>query len=100
MSHRGFSMANSIIATISRFLTPEVVGRLASASGLDRSVAQTAVGAAVPSILSALAGLVAQPNGARQLADTLAQQPADMLGSITSGLTGSALTGEKGTSLL
>jgi len=93
-------MANSIIATISRFLTPEVVGRLASASGLDRSVAQTAVGAAVPSILSALAGLVAQPNGARQLADTLAQQPADMLGSITSGLTGSALTGEKGTSLL
>src|SRR5262249_34853517 len=93
-------MANSIIATISRVLTPEVVGKLASATGLDRSVTQTAIGAAVPSILSALTNLVAQPGGAQRLTNAMAQQPADILGSISSSLTGSALTGEKGTSLL
>jgi sporulation protein YlmC with PRC-barrel domain len=93
-------MANSIVSTISRFLTPEVIGKLASASGLDRSVTQTAVGAALPSIVNALAGVAAQPNGARQLADAVAQQPTDILGSITSGATGLPLTGEKGTNLL
>ena len=93
-------MANSIVSTISRFLTPEVIGKLASASGLDRSVTQTAVGAALPSILNALSGVAAQPNGARQLADAVAQQPTDILGSITSGVTGLPLTGERGTNLL
>ena len=93
-------MANSIVSTISRFLTPEVIGKLASASGLDRSVAQTAVGAALPSILNALTGVAAQPNGARQLADAVAQQPTDLLGNITSGAAGLPLTGERGTNLL
>ena len=93
-------MANSIVATVSRFLTPEVVGKMASASGLDRSVAQTAIGAAVPSILNALTGLVAQPGGVRQLANAVAEQPANVLGSVTSSPTGSALTGEEGANLL
>jgi sporulation protein YlmC with PRC-barrel domain len=93
-------MANSIVATLSRFLTPEVVGKMASATGLDRSVAQTAIGAAVPSILNALTGLVAQPGGVRQLANAVAEQPANVLGSITSSPTGSALTGEEGANLL
>jgi sporulation protein YlmC with PRC-barrel domain len=91
-------MANSILSTATRFLTPEVIGKLASASGLDQSVTQTAVGAALPAMLNALTGVAAQPNGARQLADAVAQQPTDILSSITSGV--SALTGEKGTSLL
>jgi hypothetical protein len=93
-------MANSIISTVSRFLTPEVLGKLASASGLDRSLTQTAVGAAVPSILSALTGLVSQPGGARQLANAVAQQPSDILGSVASSLTGAAMTGDRGTNLL
>ena len=93
-------MANSIVATVSRFLTPEVVGKMASASGLDRSIAQTAIGAAVPSILNALTGLVAQPSGVRQLASAVAEQPANVLGNITSSPTGSALTGEEGANLL
>ena len=91
-------MANSIVSTISGFLTPEVIGKLASASGLDLSLTQTAVGAAVPSILSALTGLVSQPGGARQVANAVAQQPTDILGSLASSLTGAA--GNRGTSLL
>jgi sporulation protein YlmC with PRC-barrel domain len=93
-------MADRILSTVSRYLTPEIIGKLASASGLDRSVTQTAVDAAVPSILSSLAGLVSRPNGARQLANAVAQQPTDMLANIGGSLTGSALTGERGTSLL
>jgi Bacterial protein of unknown function (DUF937)/PRC-barrel domain len=93
-------MANSIMAAVSRFLTPELVGKLASASGLDRSLTQTAVGAAVPSILSALAGLVGQPSGARQLANAVAEQPANILAGIASSPTGSTLTGEEGARLL
>jgi sporulation protein YlmC with PRC-barrel domain len=91
-------MANSILSTATRLLTPEVIGKLASATGLDQSVTQTAVGAALPAMLSALTGVAAQPNGARQLADAVAQQPTDILGSITSGV--SALTGDRGTNLL
>jgi sporulation protein YlmC with PRC-barrel domain len=93
-------MANSIISTIWRLLTPEIIGKLASASGLDRSVTQSAADAAVPSILSALAGLVSRPNGARQLANAVAQQPTDILANIGSSLTGAAPTGERGAGLL
>jgi hypothetical protein len=93
-------MANSILTSISSILTPEVIGRLASATGLDRSMAQTAVGAAVPSILSALANLAGRPGGAQQLANATTGQPADILGSVASSLTGSAQVADRGTSLL
>jgi hypothetical protein len=93
-------MSNDLISAISRFLTPEVVGKLASASGLDSGTAQSAVTAAVPSILSALAGVAARPGGAQELATAAANQPTDILGSIAGGLTGSAQVAEKGTSLL
>jgi Bacterial protein of unknown function (DUF937)/PRC-barrel domain len=91
---------NDLVSTISSLLTPEVVGRLATASGLDNAVAQSAVSAAVPSILSGLAGIAATPAGGRQLASAVAQQPTDILGSILSGFTGSAPKAETGTGLL
>ena len=91
---------NNLVSTISGLLTPEVVGKLATASGLDSAMAQNAVSAAVPSILSGLAGLAATPGGGRQLASAVAQQPTDILGSILSGLTGSAPKAETGTGLL
>jgi hypothetical protein len=92
-------MANSIISNILRILTPEVVAKLASKSGLDRSVTQTAINAAVSWILSALTGLVAKPGGAPQLANVLAQQPTDIPVNLTSNLTGAATT-DKGANLL
>jgi hypothetical protein len=93
-------MANNIVSTISSFLTPEVVGKIASASGLDRSMAQTAVSAAVPTILSALAGVVGKPGGASKLASAVAAQPTDLLGNIASSLTNSTQMATKGGSLL
>jgi len=93
-------MANSIVSALMRFLTPEVVGKIATASGLDRSLAQTAIGASVPAILSTLIGLVDRPNGARQLADAVARQPADVLSSISEGRSGLAQMANRGTGIL
>ena len=93
-------MTTDIVSAVSRFLTPEVMGKLATASGLDSNAAQTAVSAAVPSILSGLAGIAGTPAGARQLAAAVKDQPVDILASVVSGLTGSAQMADKGTSLL
>jgi sporulation protein YlmC with PRC-barrel domain len=93
-------MASSIISALSRILTPDVVGKIAAASGLDRSLAQPAIAAAVPAILSTLTGLIDRPGGARQLADAVARQPADVLSNIATGRAGSAEMANRGTSLL
>ena len=93
-------MTNDIVSTISRFLTPEVIGKLASATGLDGGTVQRAVAAAVPALLSVLADVAGRPGGARQLANAVAEQPTDILASIASSLTGSAQVADKGTSLL
>ena len=90
-------MATNIVSTISRLLTPELVGKLATASGLDGALAQRTVAAAVPSILSGLAGIATRPDGARQLANAVAEQPTDIFASLA---TRPAQTAEKGTSLL
>jgi hypothetical protein len=90
-------MATNIVSTISRLLTPEVVGKLATASGLDGALAQRTVAAAVPSILSGLTGIATRPGGARQLANAVAEQPTDIFASIA---TRPAQTAEKGTNLL
>ena len=77
-------MTDNIVAAVSRFLTPELVGKLATASGLDKTLAHEGVTAAMPAILSGLAGVAGKPDGARQLASAIAQQSPDMLRSLTS----------------
>ena len=93
-------MTDNIVSTISRFLTPELIGKMASATGLDRSMAHKATAAAVPAILSGLADVAGRPGGARQLANAVAEQPTDLLGSIANSLSGPAQMADKGTSLL
>jgi Bacterial protein of unknown function (DUF937)/PRC-barrel domain len=94
-------MTDNIVTAVSRFLTPELVSKLASASGLDPYMGQQATAAAVPAILSGLAELAGKPSGAQQLAKAVAQQPTGILGSIASSLTsGSAEMADKGGSVL
>src|SRR5262249_33100317 len=57
-----------------QFLTPDMIGRIASALGLDRTNTQTAIGAAVPGLLAGLSGGAAQPGGAEKLVDAVRQQ--------------------------
>ena len=78
-------MTDNIVSAISGYLTPETIGKLAALTGLDSSLAQRAVAAAVPSMLSGLADVAAKPGGARQLANAVADQPADILSNLASG---------------
>jgi hypothetical protein len=93
-------MTDNIVSTISRFLTPELIGKMASATGLDRSIAHKATAAAVPAILSGLADVAARPGGSRQLANAVAEQPTDLLGSLGNSLTGAQQMADKGSGLL
>ena len=94
-------MTDNIVGLVSRFLTPELIGKLTSAANLDRNVGQRATGAIVPAILSSLASLAGTPAGQRKLGNVVAQQPSDVLGNIVSGLTGAASqTAAKGVDVL
>jgi hypothetical protein len=93
-------MTQSIVSAISDYLTPEAVGKLAALSGLDNALAQRAIAAAVPSMLSGLADVVSKPGGARQLANAVADQPTDILSNLAGSLTGSAQTADRGTGLM
>jgi Bacterial protein of unknown function (DUF937)/PRC-barrel domain len=93
-------MTDNIVSTISRFLTPELISKMASATGLDRTIAHKATAAAVPAILSGLANMAAKGGGARQLANAVAEQPSDLLGSIANSLGGAQQMADKGASQL
>jgi hypothetical protein len=82
-------MAANLVSVVMQFLTPDLIGKIASSLGLDRSVAQKAIGGAVPALLASLADVASTPNGARQLSSTLAQQQPGSLESLKSLIGGS-----------
>jgi hypothetical protein len=81
-------MATNLVSSITQFLTPDMVAKIARMLGIDPEVAQKVVGAAVPAILASFAGLAAKPAGAQQLSDTLQQQRLDMLPQLTNAIGG------------
>jgi hypothetical protein len=52
-------MATNLVSVIMKFLTPDMISRMASALGLDRNDASSAVEAGVPALLAAFAGVAA-----------------------------------------
>lgn len=94
-------MANNLISFVTQYLTPEVVGRIATAIGLNRSSAQTAINGSVPALLAALSNTAMQPGGAKQLADAATQNVGalDNLIGIIGGSNQSALA-DKGSRIL
>jgi hypothetical protein len=95
-------MATNLVSVVMQFLTPDMIAKIASALGLDRSVAQKAIGGAVPAILSSFADVAATPNGVRQLTNMVTQQPPGSLESFKSllGGSGQSALAETGTSML
>jgi hypothetical protein len=67
-------MAVNLVSLIMQFLTPDMIGRIASALGVDRNNTQTAIGAAVPGLLAGLCGVAAQPGGAQKIVDAARRQ--------------------------
>ena len=94
-------MAVNLVSLIMQFLTPDMIGRIASALGLDRNNTQTAIGAAVPGLLAGLCGVATQPGGAQKLVEA-ARQQTGALGSFAKmvGDSGQSSLIEKGSQLL
>ena len=95
-------MAANLVSVVMQFLTPDMIAKIASALGLDRTVVQKAIGGAVPALLASLADVASTPNGARQLANTLAQQQTGSLESLKGliGGSGQDTLAETGSSML
>jgi hypothetical protein len=79
-------MAINLVSLVMQFLTPEMVGRIATALGLDRALVQSAINAAVPGLLAGFSGVATQPGGPQKLVEAAKQETgtlgkfADMLG--------------------
>ena len=79
-------MAVNLVSLVMQFLTPEIIGRVATALGLDRTLVQSAIGAAVPGLLAGFSGVATQPGGPQKLVEAAKQETgtlgkfADMLG--------------------
>jgi hypothetical protein len=72
-------MATNLVSQIMSFLSPEMISKIASYLGLERSSAQTALNASVPAMLAGLVGLSSKPEGAEKLSRTLGEIPASAL---------------------
>ena len=95
------SPADQPIALVMQQLTPEVIGRIATALGLDRKNVQTAIGASVPALLAGLSKVASQPGGAQKLADA-AGQHVGVLDNLTGTIGGANQTAlvDKGSRML
>ena len=67
-------MAINLVSLVMQFLTPDMIGRIASALGLDRNNTQTAIGAVVPALLAGFSKTATQPGAAQKLVDAARQQ--------------------------
>ncbi len=83
-------MAANLMSVVMQFLTPDMMAKIASCLGIDRSIAQKAIGGAVPALLSGLADVASTPQGTRQLGNVLSQQPPGSLESLKSLVGGSS----------
>ena len=94
-------MATNLVSYAMQFLTPDVVGRIAGALGLNRSDTQSGVSAVVPALLAAFSGLADKPGGAQSLVNTIKQQSGvlDNFATMISGNNQSSFI-ERGSSLL
>ena len=76
----------NIVDLIKEQLSGELLGKLGSALGQDQATTSKAATAAVPSLLSILAGLASSPGGVEKLLSALKNFDANSLGSVLSSL--------------
>jgi Bacterial protein of unknown function (DUF937) len=81
-------MAINLVSLVSQFLTPQLVGGLARALGINEAVAQKLVAAAVPAILASLGTAAAAPGGAQKVSDAVSMSDPDILTKLSGAITG------------
>jgi hypothetical protein len=82
------AMAINLVSLVSQFLTPQLVGGLARALGINEAVAQKLVAAAVPAILASLATAAAAPGGAQKVSDAVSMSDPDILTKLSGAVAG------------
>ena len=82
-------MSINLVSLASQYLTPELIGRIATSLGVDRTLLGKAVTALAPTLLRILSGLASTPAGARRLASTIEQTDPNILESLESAIGGS-----------
>ncbi|MBA4038317.1 MAG: DUF937 domain-containing protein [Bradyrhizobium sp.] len=95
-------MATNLVSVVMQFLTPDMIAKIASVLGLDRTVVQKTIAGAIPALLASLADVASTPKGARQLTNTLTQQSDSLesLRNLVGGTAGQNLVTETGTNML
>lgn len=78
----------NLVSMALQYLAPALVGKLASGLGINSTIANTVIKAAVPVILGSLVGKSSKPDGARALFDVLGKQDTGLLGRLSSVLGG------------
>ena len=81
-------MAINLVGLVSQYLTPQIVGSLARALGINEAVAQKLVAAAVPAILASLGTAAAAPGGAQKVSDAISNSDPDVLTKIGQAASG------------
>jgi hypothetical protein len=81
-------MAINLVGLVTQFLTPQLIGSLARALGVNEAVAQKVVAAAVPAILASLGTAAAAPGGAQKVSDAISNSDPDILTKITQAASG------------
>ncbi len=81
-------MSINLVSLVSQFLTPALIGRIAGALGVDRTLVGKAATYLAPVLLRMLAGVAATPAGARMLSDTIEQQDPSILENLESAIGG------------
>ena len=92
----------NIVSLIMQYLGPVIVNKLASSLGINQTIAQKIVMAALPAILGSLLGRVSKPGGAQALAEAVGKTDSGMLGKLGDLIGGpqQAKLVEQGTSAL
>jgi Bacterial protein of unknown function (DUF937) len=81
-------MAINLVSLVSQFLTPQLIGSLARALGINEAVAQKLAAAAIPAILASLATTAAAPGGAQKVSDAVSMSDPDILTKLTGAISG------------
>ncbi|NIX76982.1 DUF937 domain-containing protein [Microvirga terricola] len=95
-------MPTNLVSLVMQFLTPDMIGKIASTFGLDRSATGRAITAAVPALLGGFMKSTETSEGANRLYDAVSRQPPGFLDGLSSmlGTPSQAATSESGTAML
>jgi len=83
-------MAINLISDVMKMASPAVVDRIATAFGVNPSLAQSVLSSAVPAIFAAVGSQASSPSGLANIMDSLSQLSPNLAASLSGPLTGGA----------